>query len=345
MDYIMSADRPGGPEVFRERKINLPEPDAGQVLIKQYAIGLNFIDIYHRSGFYPWPHATDLVVGSEGSGKVVAVGEGVRDLKIGDNVAYTHPYNAYASSRIISADKLVKLPKEIDPILAGALMLKGLTAHYLLHDTYKVQKGDVVLVHAAAGGIGMLIGQWLKAKGAISIGTAGSTDKCDVALLNGYDHVINYKEQDFVHEILNITGGEGVDVVYDSVGEDTWQNSLKVLRNHGHFINFGQSSGAITNFSLGDLAAGSYKACRPVLFHYITEPEQLRQRSNILFEAIRSGILNCEINNEYSLTNVAQAHLDLESRKTTGLTVLRPEGMIIMKQKSVKLQRYEREAL
>ena len=324
MDYAIVARHPGKAEVLEQRPIQIPSPKNGEVVLWQTAIELNYIDVYHRSGAYPWAQKNDLIVGSEAAGIVVAVGEGVDNLVIGDRVAYTDPLNAYATCRTISADRLVRLPDGISDEVGAAIMLKGLTAHYLIHDTFAVQAGQTVLVHAAAGGVGVLLGQWLRAKGVRAIGTAGGPEKCAIARSHGYDDVIDYTSDDFVPIVRDMTQGKGVDAVYDSVGQSTWRGSVSVLRTHGHFVNFGQSSGPITDFTLGELAKGSFHACRPVLFHYISKPDELARRGKDLFDAIQTGILACPISNRFSLENAADAHRALEARSTTGLSVLVP---------------------
>lgn len=324
MDYAIFAKRPGNADVLERRPIEMPTPGVGEVVIKQSAIGLNYIDVYHRSGAYPWPKSNDLIVGSEGAGTVIALGQGVDNLSVGDRVAYTDPLHAYATCRAINADRVVRLPYDVSDEVGAAIMLKGLTAHYLIHDTFAVKTGQTVLVHAAAGGVGLLLGQWLRAKGVRAIGTAGGPKKCAIAMANGYSDVIDYHAQDFVPIVRELTHGRGVDAVYDSVGQSTWRGSLAVLRHHGHFVNFGQSSGPVSGFTLGDLAKGSFHACRPVLFHYISDPSDLAHRGAALFNAIQSGILRCPISNRFSLENAADAHRALEARSTTGLSVLVP---------------------
>jgi NADPH:quinone reductase len=321
--FAMFAERAGGAEVFVKREIELAKPGKGQVLVRQTAVGINFIDVYQRSGLYPAPGGYPAILGGEAAGVVEAVGPGVRGLKKGDRVAYTTGSGAYASHRLLAADPLVKIPAGISDEVAAAAMLKGLTAQYLIHDSYKVKKGDVVLVHAAAGGVGSILGQWLKAKGAIAIGTAGGPEKIAMARKDGYRHVIDYSSQDFVEEVKKITKGKGVAAVYDSVGKDTYPGSLKVLRKFGTFVSFGQSSGVASDFKLLDLAAnGSLFATRPTLFAFISERSELERRARQLFSVLRSGKVKIRIHQSFPLEDVAKAHRALESRATTGQTIL-----------------------
>lgn len=323
-DYRIVAREAGGSEVLERRAFAPDAPGRGEVLLRQEAIGLNFLDIYHRSGLYPWTEPRDLIPGSEAAGIVAAVGPGVTELREGDRVAYTHPLGAYASSRIISADRLLKLPDGISSELAAGVILKGLTAHYLIHDSYAAHPGDTVLVHAAAGGVGLLLGQWLAARGVRAIGTAGGAEKCVLAKAHGYDAVIDYRVGDFASKVMELTGGRGVQAVYDSVGADTWRGSLACLAPHGSFVNFGQSSGPITDFTFGDLAKGSFFATRPVLFHFIADPSELQRRGRALFAALADGTLTSDPRNRFALTDAAMAHDALESRRTTGTTILIP---------------------
>lgn len=318
----MVVTEPGGPEKFERRAIEPPRPGPGEALLRQTAIGLNFIDVYHRSGLYPWGVDRDLIAGSEGAGVVEAVGPGVTSVKPGDRVAYTHPLGAYASSRILPADRLVPIPAGISDAQAASLMLKGLTAHYLMFSTFPVEPGMQVLVQAAAGGVGLILGQWLAAKGVTAIGTAGGPAKVALAKSHGYAHVIDYTAEDFVPRVRELTGGTGVHAVYDGVGRDTWRGSLAVLRTRGAFVNFGQSSGLIEGFTLADLAKGSFTTCRPVLFHYIADPTELRIRADDLFQAVLAGEIVAEVHQSLPLSEVAEAHRALEARETTGATVL-----------------------
>lgn len=324
MDYAMSMPAPGGPEGFERRPIAPPAPGPGEALVRHTAVGLNFIDVYHRSGLYPWPVERDLIPGSEAAGVVEALGPGVQGLKPGDRVAYTHPLGAYATRRVLPADRLVPIPDGIGDEQAASLMLKGLTAHYLIHSTFRVEPGMTVLVQAAAGGVGLLLGPWLAARGATAIGTAGGPDKAALARTHGYAEVIDYRARDFVAPVRELTRGAGVHAAYDGVGRDTWRGSLACLRTRGAFVSFGQASGPIEGFGLGDLAKGSFTACRPVLFHYIADPAELRARAADLFAAVAAGVLTAEVRQRLPLAEAARAHRDLEARRTTGATVLIP---------------------
>ena len=314
----------GGPEALEWTALDTAAPGRGEVRLVQRAIGVNFIDTYFRSGLYPWP-STPLIPGAEAAGVVAEVGEGVEDLKAGDRVAYTLPLGAYRTQRVVPAERLVKLPDAIDFDVAASVMLKGLTAQFLLTSCYPVKAGDTVLVHAAAGGVGLLLGQWLKGLGALSIGTAGSPEKVALAKANGYSHVIDYRAEDFVARVKEITGSKGCDVVYDSVGKDTWRGSLKCLRMRGMFVHFGQSSGMIADFKFSELASGgSLYATRPMLFDYIKSREELSSRAADLFARLASGQIKAHIGQRVALQDAAAAHRELESRRTMGATVLLP---------------------
>lgn len=321
MAYAMAVSRPGGVANFHRSALSLPAPGAGEVLLRQTAIGLNFIDVYFRSGLYPWPVAQDLVTGSEAAGVVEAVGEGVA-LKPGTRVAYTLPNGAYASHRLIAESHLVPIPDGISDEIAASVMLKGLTVHYLIHHSYPVRAGDCVLFHAAAGGVGLLAGQWLKALGVRALGTAGGADKCALAAAHGYETVIDYRRQDFVAEVMRLTGGRGVQAVYDSVGADTVLKSLDVLERFGTLVNFGQSSGPVSDFQIGLLARGSLRLTRPTLFHHTARPGWLQSASADLFAMIASGKISVTIGQRFALEDVGLAHQALEGRQTTGSTVL-----------------------
>lgn len=323
MSKALVATKPGGPEVLAWTDVETPSPGEGEVTIRHTAIGVNFIDVYFRKGVYPWPEST-LIPGGEAAGVVEALGPGVSGLSVGDRVAYVLRTGAYRQKRTLAAAHLVKLPDTIDDTVAASVMLKGLTAQYLVTSTYKVKAGDTVLVHAAAGGVGLLIGQWLKAISATAIGTAGSAEKVELARKHGYSHVINYRDEDFVARVGEITGGRGCEVVYDSVGKDTWRGSLKCLKRFGMLAVFGQSSGMITDFALSDLAAGSLSACRPSLFDYIAERSELERRSADLFARLGSGEVRANTIARRPLEEAANVHADLEARRTTGATVLIP---------------------
>lgn len=324
MPYAIAARSPGGPDVLTRIDIDVPQPGPGEVLVRHTAIGVNFIDIYIRTGLYPWPQESDLVLGSEGAGVVEAVGDPDCGFAPGDRVAYTLPNGAYATHRVIAAAHLVHLPEVVADEVAAAAMLKGLTAYYLLHDSYPVRAGDTVLMHAAAGGVGLIAGQWLKALGVRAIGTAGGPEKCALARENGYDTVIDYTSEDFVERIRDITDGAGVAAVYDSVGADTIMGSLDCLATFGTLVSFGQSSGAPDAVRISHLARGSLRLTRPTLFHFTAERAWLERASAALFDAIRSGEVRLHIGARYGLEDAARAHTALESRATTGSTVLQP---------------------
>ena len=314
----------GGPESLQWTALHTERPGRGEARIVQHAIGVNFIDTYFRSGLYPWP-STPLIPGAEAAGVVAEIGEAVTDLKVGDRVAYTMPSGAYRTQRVVPAERLVKIPDAIAFDAAASVMLKGLTAQFLLTSCYPVKAGDTVLVHAAAGGVGLLLGQWLKALGATSIGTVGSPEKAAIAQANGYTHIIDYRAKNFSELVKQITGSKGCDVVYDSVGKDTWRGSLKCLRMRGMFVHFGQSSGMITDFKFSDLASGgSLFATRPMLFDYIKSREDLVSRAADLFSRLSAGEINAHVGQRAALRDAADAHRNLESRRTIGATVLLP---------------------
>jgi NADPH2:quinone reductase len=325
MTRAIKIHQTGGPDVMRWEEVADPVARAGEVVIQQTAIGLNFLDCYYRSGLYPSPVGMPLTPGSEGAGVVTALGDGVDGLAIGDRVAYAGPIGAYAQVRAIAADRLVKLPDGVSDRQGAAMMLKGMTASFLLQRTFKVKPGDTILFHAAAGGVGLIAGQWAKHLGATVIGTAGSDDKVALARAHGYDHVINYRRQNFVEEVREITGGRMCDVVYDSVGADTWMGSLDCLRPMGMFVAFGQSSGPIPPFNLGLLAQkGSLYATRPTLFTYVAKRVDLEAIAGSLLDAVAGGAVRIEVSQTYALADAARAHADLEGRKTTGATILLP---------------------
>ncbi|MER8527198.1 quinone oxidoreductase [Mesorhizobium sp. M0814] len=315
----------GGPEVLTYEDADPGQPGSGQILVKHTAIGLNFIDVYYRSGLYPPQGGFPLVPGGEAAGVVLDVGSDVDWLKPGDRIAYAVTTGAYAGQRVIAADRVVKVPDGISDEQAAAMMLKGMTAEYLLRRTFKVKAGDTILFHAAAGGVGLILGQWAKHLGATVIGTASSTDKIELAKAHGFDHVINYREQDFVAGVAAITGGKKCDVVYDSVGNDTFPASLDCLRPLGTFVSFGQSSGPIPPFSISLLAQkGSLFATRPTLFVYNARREDLEASAAALFGVVLSGAVKIKINQRYALSEAGKAHSDLEGRRTTGTTILIP---------------------
>ncbi|TPJ50829.1 quinone oxidoreductase [Mesorhizobium sp. B2-7-1] len=315
----------GGPEVLTCEDADPGQPGEGQILIRHTAIGLNFIDVYYRSGLYPPPGGFPLIPGGEAAGVVLALGTGVDWLKPGDRIAYAVNVGAYCEKRVVAADRVVKVPDGISDEQAAAMMLKGMTAEYLLRRTFPVKAGDTILYHAAAGGVGLILGQWAKHLGATVIGTASSADKIELARAHGFDHVINYKEQDFVAGVAALTGGKKCDVVYDSVGTDTFPASLDCLRPLGMFVSFGQSSGPIPPFSMSLLAQkGSIYATRPTLFVYNARREDLVKSAEALFDVVKSGAVEIKINQRYALKDAAKAQADLEARKTTGTTVLIP---------------------
>ncbi len=324
MPYAIRATKPGGTDVLEQFEFNPEDPGTGEVRIRHGAIGVNFIDVYIRTGAYPWPVENNLVLGCEGAGVVEAVGAGVTGFKEGDRVAYTLPNGAYSTHRNISAASVVHLPDEIDDQTAAACMLKGLTCYYLLHNSFRVDAGHKVLFHAAAGGVGLIAGQWLAARGAAAYGTAGTDEKCALAMQNGYTDVINYNTDDFVVGIKALTEGSMVDVVYDSVGAATWPGSRDCLKRHGTLVAFGQSSGPVEGFKFADLAVGSLYLTRPTLFHFVSDRGWLENASTALFDMISTGRVKIAINQTFPLAEVAVAHNALESRATTGCTVLVP---------------------
>jgi len=323
MAYAITVSEPGGPENFHRVEIEVPQPGAGEITLKHTSIGLNFIDVYFRTGLYPWPVERNLITGAEAAGVIEAVGPGV-DLKPGQRVAYVQRGGAYASHRVIKAADVVPIPDDISDDIAASVMLKGLTVHYLLHHSYPAKHGETVLFHAAAGGVGLIAGQWLKAMGVRAIGTAGGARKCALAKDHGYAEVIDYKALDFASEVKTLTGGAGVDAVYDSVGADTVTKSFDVLKPLGTMVCFGQSSGPVTQFAINDLARGSWFLTRPTLFTHLAQPGWLQAASKDLFEMISSGKIRVEVGQSFALDEVADAHRALEGRQTTGSTILRP---------------------
>jgi len=315
----------GGPEVMRLVDVEVGEPGPGEVRIRHHAVGVNFIDVYHRTGLYKTP--LPLVLGGEGAGVVEAVGEGVTHLKPGDRAAYaSQTPGAYSEARRVAAKWVVRLPDELGFDTGAAMMLKGLTVQYLLKKTLPVaglQAGDHVLFHAAAGGVGLIACQWAKALGLQLIGTAGSDEKCRLAIEHGATHAINYRSEDFVARVREITGGQGVKVVYDSIGKDTFERSLECLRPLGLMVSFGNASGAVPPFAIGTLAArGSLYLTRPTLFTHVATHESAQAMADDLFDAVRSGAVKIVIGHRYPLAEAAQAHQDLEARITTGAGVL-----------------------
>jgi len=315
----------GGPEALRFEDLEVGTPGPGQVRIRHEAIGLNFLDTYYRSGLYKIADGFPAVLGSEAAGVVEAVGEGVADLKRGDRVAYTAQLGAYSTERLIDAGRVFKIPEGIDFRTAAAMTLKGLTAQYLLRRAFKVEKGHTVLIHAAAGGVGLIASQWAKALGATVIGTVGSDEKAALAKAHGCDHTINYRTENFVERVAAITGGAKCDVVYDSIGKDTYPGSLDCLKRFGTWVLFGQASGPIVNFDLALLAQkGCLYATRPTLFTYAAERADLMTMAKELTSMVESGKVRIEINQEFPLSEAAEAHRALEGRRTTGTTILIP---------------------
>lgn len=323
MSKGLVAITPGGPDVLVWRDVETGKPGEGEVRLRHTAIGVNFLDVYYRSGLYAWPENT-MIPGAEAAGVVEEVGPGVTRFCRGDRVAYVVPYGAYREERVMPESRLVRLPEGVSEQTAAGVLLKGLTAQYLITSSYAVKAGDTVLVHAAAGGVGLIMGQWLRSVGARAIGTAGSADKVALAREHGYEHVINYRQEDFVSILRELTHGKGCAAVYDSVGNDTWRGSLKCLSRFGMFVSFGQSSGMIRDFSFSDLAAGSLSANRPVLFDYIASREELERRSGDLFGRLLSGELRAEVASTGRLQDAPAFHVLLESRQTKGTTVLIP---------------------
>ncbi len=314
----------GGPDVLKFEKVEIGEPGPGEARVRHEAVGLNFIDVYFRTGLYKAAQLP-FTPGNEGAGVVVSVGAGVDHVRPGDRVAYVTTPGSYAQERVLSAERLVKVPAGVDLRTAAAMMLKGMTAQYLLRRTFRVERGHTILFHAAAGGVGLIAGQWAKHLGATVIGTAGSEEKIALAKAHGYDHVVNYRTENFVERVRELTGGEGVDAVYDSVGRDTYMGSLDVLKPLGMFACFGQSSGSIPPFDLGLLAQkGSLFATRPTLFNYVAKRADLEKTAAELFEVVESGAVKIEINQTYALKDARKAHGDLEGRRTTGASILIP---------------------
>ncbi|HBN48649.1 MULTISPECIES: quinone oxidoreductase family protein [Thalassospira] len=314
----------GGSDVLRFEDVEVGAPGTGEVRLRQEAIGLNYIDIYFRSGVYPAPSLPS-GLGLEGSGVIEAVGDGVTDLAVGDRVAYAaQPLGAYAEARVMPAKGLVKIPDGISFDLAAAAMLQGMTAQYLLRRTYHVKKGDTILIHAAAGGVGQIVCQWAKHLGATVIGTVGSKEKAEIAKSKGCDYPILYREEKVSERVKEITNGQGVEVVYDSVGKDTFDDSLDCLKRLGMMVSFGQSSGAVPPVPLKALAPGAYFLTRPSVFQYTATREELLATANELFDVLKSGVVKIDIGATYDLADAKHAHDDLEGRKTTGSVILKP---------------------
>ncbi len=315
----------GGPEVLTYEEIELPPPGQGQVRVKNHACGVNFIDTYFRSGLYPSPAGMPFVAGNEGAGEVTAVGPGVADIKVGDRVGYVAALGAYASERNLAADRAVKLPGSISYEQAAGMMLKGMTVEYLVARTFKVGKGMNVLVHAAAGGVGLILCQWANALGANVIGTVGSKDKAELAKANGCHHTILYSTENFVDRVKEITAGALCEVVYDGVGKATFPASLDCIKPLGMFVSFGNASGPITAFDINLLQQkGSLFATRPTLNTYAAKRQDLLDIAADLFRMVGSGKVKIPVNQKYPLKDAQRAHRDLEGRKTTGSSILIP---------------------
>jgi NADPH2:quinone reductase len=325
MVAAVRVHKAGGPEVLTYEEVEVGAPGQGQVRVKQHACGVNFIDTYFRMGLYPAAGGMPFIAGNEAAGEVVAVGPGVSDFKVGDRVAYVLPLGCYTAERLVPADRAVKLPANISYEQAAAMMLKGMTAEYLLRRTFKVEKGMNVLMHAAAGGVGLILCQWANYLGANVIGTVGSKEKAALAKANGCHHTILYREEDFVARVKEITGGKLCDVVYDGVGKTTFPASLDCIRPLGLFASFGSSSGQIDAFNINILQQkGSLFATRPTLNTYAAKREDLLAIANDLFDVVGKGAVKIPINQKYPLRDAQQAHRDLEGRSTTGSIILVP---------------------
>jgi NADPH2:quinone reductase len=325
MVAAVRVHKAGGPEVLTFEDVAIPAPGPGQVRIKQHAAGINYIDTYFRNGMYPSPVGLPFIAGNESAGEVIALGAGVTDLKVGDRVGFVGPLGGYAAERNVPADRAVKLPPAISYEQGAATMLKGMTVCYLLRRTFDVKKGNNVLIHAAAGGVGLIACQWANVLGANVIGTVGSKEKAALARANGCHHTILYREEDFVARVKDITKGALCDVVYDGVGKDTFPASLDCLRPLGMFVSFGASSGAIEAFNINILQfKGSLFATRPTLNHYAAKREDLLSLAAETFDVIASGKVKIPVNQKYALKDAQKAHRDLESRATTGASILLP---------------------
>lgn len=324
MAKAIRIDRTGGPEVMQYVDVEVGAPGPGQARVRHEAIGVNFIDVYFRSGLYPQPLPAGL--GMEGAGVIEAIGEGVLDVAVGDRVAYAgRPNGAYAQVRNMPAEILLRLPDAISFETGAAMMLQGLTVQYLFNRTTALKAGDTILFHAAAGGVGLIAAQWARAIGVNMIGTVGSEQKAELARSHGCAHVINYNTENFVERVKEITGGKKVSVVYDSIGKDTFIGSLDCLRPLGLMVSFGSASGPVPDFSLGELASrGSLFITRPTLFSYAASRGELEEMAADLFAMVTSGKVKVDVRQRYALADAAKAHADLESRKTTGSSILLP---------------------
>ena len=324
MTHAIRIHEAGEPEALKWDTITVGKPSPGQVRLRQTACGLNYIDIYMRSGVYPLTE-TPAILGMEAAGVVEELGDGVTELKTGDRVAYAMVAGAYTEERLINADRLIKIPDSIDDKTAATMMLKGLTAHYLLFRTYPVQAGDTILVYAASGGVGLMLCQWAKHLGATVIGCVGSQEKADIAMANGCDHTIFYREENISERVRELTNGEGVAVVYDAIGQQTFEASLDCLRPFGVMVTYGNITGQVEPFSPKILAPkGSLYVTRPTLATHVSTRELLLEGAERLIEVIEKGIVKNYVNQSYALKDTADAHSDMEARKTTGSTVLIP---------------------
>jgi NADPH:quinone reductase len=325
MVAAVRVHKTGGPEVLTYEEIEVAAPGAGQLRVKQHACGVNFIDTYFRMGMYPSPVGMPFVAGNEGAGEVVAVGQGVTEFKAGDRVGYVTGLGCYAAERLVPADRAVKIPASISFEQAAGMMLKGMTAQYLVRRTWKVEKGQTVLMHAAAGGVGLILCQWANHLGANVIGTVGTKEKAALAKANGCHHTILYRDEDFVARVKEITGGKLCDVVYDGIGKTTFPASLDCIRPLGMFASFGSASGQVEAFNINILQTkGSLFATRPTLNNYVAKREDLLATANDLFGVVASGAVKIPINQKYPLRDAQKAHRDLEGRQTTGSSILVP---------------------
>ncbi len=313
---------PGGPDALKWEEVEVPDPGPGEVTLRHTAVGLNFVDISQRRGTYPAMPALPAVLGMEAAGVVEAVGDGVADYAVGDRVSYCMVVGSYAQARTMSTDRLNKLPDAIPDEVAAACTLRGLTAHYLLHDSYAVRPGDTVLVHAAAGGMGLMLCQWAKHLGCTVLGTVGSDDKAAIARDHGCDHPIVYTRDDFAAAVMDLTGGRGVNGIYDAVGKDTFEKGIGCLAERGHIVSYGQASGPLDPLDLAVLTPKSLTITRGGLVMYTKDPVERAERAKALWDRIADGTLKVEINQRYPLEDVGRAHADIEARKTTGSTIL-----------------------
>jgi NADPH2:quinone reductase len=324
MTNVIRIHENGGPEVMKWENADVGSPDSGQVRIRQTAVGLNFIDCYHRSGLYPLP-SLPAIIGTEASGVIQEIGADVTGLSVGQRVAYAPMLGAYAEERLIPAAKLIAIPGAVTDEQAASMMLQGMTARFLIKRTYAVQSGDTILIHAAAGGVGSIVCQWAKYLGATVIGTVGSDEKAEIAKANGCDHPIVYTRESFKDRVMEITDGKGLPVVYDSIGKDTYEDSLDCLRPLGTMVAFGNASGPVPPVDPSALMGkGSLFFTRPSLMHYTGQRQDLEDSANDLFNVVANGHVTVAVKQTYALKDTVQAHIDLEARKTTGSTVLLP---------------------